>query len=108
MTARRFAFHGTDDAVQILELKGREEWALSHLLAAGESGARLSIRPARGGRTMCSSSGAAASTSRRSPRRTTARMPAITPDMCCARIERLSAGPAHGAAATNEGQQAAP
>lgn len=34
----RFALHVGEDAVQILELKGREEWALSHLLAAGGRG----------------------------------------------------------------------
>jgi hypothetical protein len=34
MTAR-FALHGADGSVQILELAGREEWALSHLLGAG-------------------------------------------------------------------------
>jgi hypothetical protein len=37
MTAGRFALHVADD-VQILDLKGREEWALSHLLAAGSRG----------------------------------------------------------------------
>jgi hypothetical protein len=35
---RRFALHGADGSVQILELTGREEWALSHLLAAGSHG----------------------------------------------------------------------
>jgi hypothetical protein len=34
----RFALHGADGAMQILELAGREEWALSHLLAAGDVG----------------------------------------------------------------------
>jgi hypothetical protein len=29
---------GTDSSLQILELAGREEWALSHLLAAGTHG----------------------------------------------------------------------
>ena len=38
MSASRFALHGTDGALQILELAGREEWALSHLLAAGPHG----------------------------------------------------------------------
>jgi hypothetical protein len=37
MTAR-FALHRADGSVQILELAGREEWALSHLLAAGDNG----------------------------------------------------------------------
>lgn len=35
---RRFALHATGDTVHVLELKGREEWALSHLLAAGAAG----------------------------------------------------------------------
>ena len=34
----RFALHGADGAMQILELTGREEWALSHLLSAGDYG----------------------------------------------------------------------
>jgi hypothetical protein len=34
----RFALYGANGAVQILELGGREEWALSHLLAAGDHG----------------------------------------------------------------------
>jgi hypothetical protein len=34
----RFAVHGTNGSLQILELAGREEWALSHLLAAGSHG----------------------------------------------------------------------
>ncbi len=34
----RFALHAGGEAVQILELKGREEWALSNLLAAGSRG----------------------------------------------------------------------
>ena len=34
----RFAFHDADGSVQILELAGREEWALSYLLAAGSHG----------------------------------------------------------------------
>jgi hypothetical protein len=34
----RFALHGADRSVQILELAGREEWALSHLMAAGSHG----------------------------------------------------------------------
>lgn len=38
MTCRNFAIHRADGAIQILELKGREEWALSHLLAAGDRG----------------------------------------------------------------------
>jgi hypothetical protein len=37
MSAARFALHGSDGA-QVMDLKGREEWALSNLLAAGESG----------------------------------------------------------------------
>ena len=35
---RRFALHGPDGSMQILELVGREEWALSHLMAAGAVG----------------------------------------------------------------------
>lgn len=38
MTIGRFALHAGDDGAQILELKGREEWALSHLLNAGDRG----------------------------------------------------------------------
>ncbi|HQS18809.1 hypothetical protein [Reyranella sp.] len=38
MTTGRFALHAGEHGVQILELKGREEWALSHLLAAGSNG----------------------------------------------------------------------
>jgi hypothetical protein len=34
----RFAIHGPDFSIQILELAGREEWALSHLIAAGGTG----------------------------------------------------------------------
>jgi len=34
---RRYAHHVGDD-MRILELGGREEWALSHLLSAGSSG----------------------------------------------------------------------
>jgi hypothetical protein len=34
----RFALNAADGSLQILELAGREEWALSHLLAAGERG----------------------------------------------------------------------
>ena len=37
MSAGRFALHGGDGA-QILDLAGREEWALSHLPAAGDHG----------------------------------------------------------------------
>ena len=37
MSAGRFALH-IGDSIQILELAGREEWALSHLLAAGDHG----------------------------------------------------------------------
>lgn len=37
MSAARFALHGSDGA-QVMDLEGREEWALSNLLAAGESG----------------------------------------------------------------------
>jgi hypothetical protein len=33
-----FTLHGADGSLQILELAGREEWALSHLLAAGKHG----------------------------------------------------------------------
>jgi hypothetical protein len=36
MTA--FTLHGADGSLRILELAGREEWALSHLLAAGDTG----------------------------------------------------------------------
>jgi hypothetical protein len=32
----RFSLGGTDGSLQILELAGREEWALSHLLAVGD------------------------------------------------------------------------
>lgn len=38
MTTSRFALHAGEHGVQILELKGREEWALSNLLAAGSRG----------------------------------------------------------------------
>lgn len=38
MTRCSFTVHGSEGAVQILELKGREEWALSHLLVAGGRG----------------------------------------------------------------------
>jgi hypothetical protein len=34
----RFAVHGADGSLQIHELAGREEWALSRLLAAGSHG----------------------------------------------------------------------
>jgi hypothetical protein len=34
----RFAMYDIDGALQILELAGREEWALSHLLAGGSTG----------------------------------------------------------------------
>jgi hypothetical protein len=34
----RFALHVGEGSIQILELAGREEWALSHLLAAGAAG----------------------------------------------------------------------
>jgi hypothetical protein len=34
----RFAVHGTNGSLQILDLAGREEWALSHLLADGDHG----------------------------------------------------------------------
>ena len=34
----RFALHAGDGAMQVLELSGREEWALSHLIAAGDRG----------------------------------------------------------------------
>ena len=37
MSAGRFALH-IGDSIQILELTGREEWALSQLLAAGDHG----------------------------------------------------------------------
>ena len=36
MTA--FALYGADGSLRILELAGREEWALSHILAAGDTG----------------------------------------------------------------------
>jgi hypothetical protein len=36
MTAR-FAVHGANGSLQIHELAGREEWALSHLLSAGDN-----------------------------------------------------------------------
>lgn len=38
MTAGRFALYTGEHGAQILELKGREEWALSNLLAAGGRG----------------------------------------------------------------------
>lgn len=34
----RFTLHVGDGSQQILDLAGREEWALSHLLAAGDHG----------------------------------------------------------------------
>ena len=34
----RFVLHGPEGSMQLLELAGREEWALSHLLAAGSHG----------------------------------------------------------------------
>jgi hypothetical protein len=34
----RFAFHSGDGSPQILELSGREEWALSSLISAGNHG----------------------------------------------------------------------
>jgi len=34
----RFALHCLDGSLQILELAGREEWALSHLISAGDEG----------------------------------------------------------------------
>jgi hypothetical protein len=34
----RFILHGANGAPEILELAGREEWALSHLLSAGDYG----------------------------------------------------------------------
>ncbi len=34
----RFALYGANGIVQILDLAGREEWALSHLLSAGDYG----------------------------------------------------------------------
>lgn len=34
----RFALHRPDGSMQILELAGRAEWALSHLIAAGDAG----------------------------------------------------------------------
>jgi hypothetical protein len=34
----RFALHAGDGSMRILELAGREEWALSHLIAAGDHG----------------------------------------------------------------------
>jgi hypothetical protein len=38
MTRRTFIVHASDGTAQRLELKGREEWALSHLLTAGDRG----------------------------------------------------------------------
>lgn len=38
MTTGRFALYSGEHGAQILELKGREEWALSNLLAAGSRG----------------------------------------------------------------------
>jgi hypothetical protein len=38
MTAAEFRLHGNDGSTVALQLAGREEWALSSLLAAGESG----------------------------------------------------------------------
>lgn len=38
MSTGRFALHAGENGIQILVLKGREEWALSHLLAAGNGG----------------------------------------------------------------------
>lgn len=38
MTRRAFVLQGTDGEPLLLDLKGREEWALSHLLAAGNLG----------------------------------------------------------------------
>lgn len=35
---RRFAVHGTDGSVRVVEFAGRQEWALSQLLAAGAGG----------------------------------------------------------------------
>jgi hypothetical protein len=37
MSAGRFALH-IGDSIQLLKLAGREEWALSHLLGAGDRG----------------------------------------------------------------------
>jgi len=37
MSTARFALHGREGP-QVMDLKGREEWALSNLLAAGENG----------------------------------------------------------------------
>jgi winged helix domain-containing protein len=34
----RFALQGPDGSRQVLDLAGREEWALSHLIAAGDEG----------------------------------------------------------------------
>jgi hypothetical protein len=34
----RFVLRGADGSVRILELAGRKEWALSHLLATGDTG----------------------------------------------------------------------
>ena len=34
----RFILYDGDGSTQTVDLKGREEWALSHLLAAGEAG----------------------------------------------------------------------
>jgi hypothetical protein len=35
---RRFTLHGANGSLQLLELAGREEWALSHLIATGDYG----------------------------------------------------------------------
>jgi len=34
----RFALYGAHGTMQVIDLAGREEWALSHLLAAGDHG----------------------------------------------------------------------
>ena len=44
MTSRVFHLHGPEGTGQALELKGREEWALSHLIAAGERAFRTTAR----------------------------------------------------------------
>jgi hypothetical protein len=38
MNDRRFAIRPADGSIRILELAGREAWALSHLLGAGDYG----------------------------------------------------------------------
>jgi len=105
----RFALHGAEGALQVLELKGREEWALSRLLAAGDCGC-----------TPIDTPGPRWSDYVFKLRRRGINVETITEAhngpyaghharyVLRSRIERLSGGPANGAASTNEGQQAAP